>query len=105
MRCYVGDAQHPIPVMSMMSFDHEEFYLGSFYPGVPPGQETEIFVRSDASKTFFRDYWHELWNSAVALNKDGPIDWPKVEQVATQIGINEDALRDIVSQVKAEIGS
>jgi hypothetical protein len=106
---YIGHYYAPqkaIPVLHIMSFDGEGFYLGGFYSagtaGVP-AQERMVYIRQPEINDYLRDYWEILWRGAIMLNPNGKINWKELEQIALHINISAFEFQEMVKQITNEV--
>lgn len=92
-----------IPIIHMMSFDDDHFYLGGFYPGGPTTRHVVLRLKHPETKRFFDSYWSELWQGATPLNTIRSIDWDEVSKVAECLGITPNQLDEIKTRLKGEL--
>ena len=92
-----------IPLLNMMSFDDEHFYLGGFYPAEPTTEELVVYIRHPEIAQFFRDYWNILWLRAIPLNEGKRIDWAGLKRLALHLGMTESEYDSMVTKLKDEI--
>ena len=99
---YYDPPPEPIPVLNLLSIDHEEFFLGGF-------SSSDVylggfaFIKSAQMGPFFKAYWDNLWFSAKPLNEAGRIDWDELERIARRIGMNREEFDAMVESIKLEV--
>jgi hypothetical protein len=91
-----------IPVLHMMSFDDERFYLGGFYPAESPTEERAIYIRQSEIAQLFRDYWNVLWLRAIPLNEGKRINWAELKRIALRVGMTEPDFNAMIARLKDE---
>ena len=89
-----------IPVLHIMSFDDEHFYLGGFYPAESPAEELVVYIYHPEMTQFLRDYWNMLWLRATPLNEGKRINWPELKRIAMHLGITEPEYESMVTTLK-----
>ncbi len=93
-----------IPLLHVMTFDDEYFFLGGFYPpDFPPGEEKVAFIRGGALKELLREYTQMLWLKAIPLNEGGQINWEEIKRIARRLGISLDELETMIHEIKHNI--
>ncbi len=92
-----------IPLLNMMSFDEEHFYLGGFYPAESPADELAVYIRHPEISQFLRDYWNVLWLRATPLNEGKRINWAELKRIASHLGLTESEYDLMVAKLKDEI--
>jgi hypothetical protein len=92
-----------IPVLHIMSFDDERFYLGGFYPTESPAEERVVYIRQPDIAQLLHDYWNILWLRATPLNEGKRINWAELKRIARRVGMTESDFDAMVRQLKNEI--
>jgi hypothetical protein len=92
-----------IPILHIMSFDGEGFYLGGFYPSDSPIEERVVYVRSKEINELLRDYWHVLWLRGRPLNEGGVIDWTELKRIGKNVGMSDEEFEKMVDRLKGEV--
>lgn len=100
---YYYPPSEPIPVLHIMSFDDEHFYLGGFYPSESPAEELVIYIRHPEMARFFHDYWNILWLKAKPLNEGRRIDWAEVRRIASYFEIDDTEYESMITALKEEV--
>jgi hypothetical protein len=95
---YVYNLEPPpraIPIIHMMAFDDDHYFLGGFHSAEASTQETVLYLRHPEISEFLKEYWSVLWNRAKALNPGRAIDWPELERIAARLGIDSDSFKSM----------
>lgn len=92
-----------IPLINMMSFDDDAFYLGGFHTKETPGEEYVLNIREPNLAVTLNDYWTTLWSGAVPLNEGRIIDWKEIKVIASKIGVSNDDFDTMVEKLKNEV--
>lgn len=104
LRHYDPPAQ-VIPVLHLMSFDGEHFYLGGFYPSGASIEEKAVYIRNDEVNAWLREYWQLLWQRAKPLNDGRIINWEELKRIGERFGIVGEEFDGLVSKIKSEVES
>lgn len=91
-----------IPILHIMSFDDEHFYIGGFYASDSSTTEKAVYIRDLSMTKMLQDYWDELWKRSKPLNEGKIIDWNELKLIASRIGISEDEFDTSVRQLRAD---
>jgi hypothetical protein len=90
-----------IPIIHLMSFDDEHFYIGGFYPlDFPPTEEKAVYIRSPEIGELLREYWQLLWLRATPLNEGGVINWTELERIGSRLGLTNEDFESLVARLK-----
>jgi hypothetical protein len=92
-----------IPVMHLLSFDDEHFYIGGFYPSDPSTEERAVYIRSKEMGELLREYWQLLWLRAKPLNEGKIINWAELKRIGSKLGLNDDEFEGLVTRLKDEV--
>jgi hypothetical protein len=92
-----------IPIIHMMSFDDEDFFLGGFYSAEASTQENTIYIRHPKVNELLREYWRVLWEKAVPINSGRVIDWKELSRIAARIGFSEDEMKAIRQRAQEQV--
>ena len=79
-----------VPGMGGYLFDDSEFLIGAYWAQVPPHNRPGLRLTGEPFRTYFSEYWDEIWERGTALNPDGAVDMPAVRDVALQLGLEAD---------------
>jgi len=93
----------PIPVVHLMSFDDESFYLGGFHYKEAAGEEKVLYIREPRVAQLLNNYWTVLWDGATPLNERGIINWEELKRIGLRTGMTESEFEAMVSKVKNEV--
>jgi hypothetical protein len=92
-----------IPIMHVMSFDDEVFYLGSFYPDEAPNVAHRLYIHEPNVTQILKNYWNVLWNGAIPLNEGGIINWPELKRIGLRLGMADNEFESMISDLKAQV--
>ena len=93
-----------IPMLHVMAFDDEHFYVGGFYPpDSPPGEEKVVHVHGGVLAEMLREYLQVLWLKAVPLNEGGQINWDELARIAQRLGMSPEEFDDLILEAKSRI--
>ncbi|MBD3342450.1 MAG: hypothetical protein GF353_25345 [Candidatus Lokiarchaeota archaeon] len=91
------------PLINLMSFDDDHFYLGGFYSAESPSTELVLFIKHPDVSKFFKQYWDALWLSAKPLNERNRINKNELKRIALDdIGITENEFESIYDNYRNE---
>jgi hypothetical protein len=94
-----------IPIMHMLSFDGNIYYLGGFYhaAGEVAGPAQRLRIREPNVAKLFRDYWDALWNGGISLHDGKEIKWEELKRIGLRVGVSEDEFQKMVSKLRDEV--
>ncbi len=93
-----------IPILHIMSFDNEHFYIGGFFPAESPTDEFVLYVKNQNEiKDLLCEYWNELWQRAKPLNENNEINWKELKRIASNCGMDEAEYEKTVSRCKQQV--
>ncbi len=75
------------PLMGGYFFDDDEFLLGAYWTGMPPMRRPGMRVSGAPFRTFFNEYWAEIWQRGVWLNSKAGHDLSAARTIAEQLGL------------------
>lgn len=94
-----------VPGMGGYFFDDQEFLIGAYWSRVPPHARPGLRLSGEPFRTYFVDYWDEIWERGSALNPDGKPDVSAVRDVALKLGLEADAWPQFMAEAEAfEVG-
>ena len=94
-----------IPVLNLVSFDDEGFFIGNFHIGTTAGYSKRLFIREPNLAAILGNYWQAHWDLAIPLNEGKIINWQALRKIGTRLGMDEKEFDELVSQVKNEVQS
>lgn len=97
--CYIRHYEPPpraIPLLHIMSFDNEHFYIGGFHPVESLGEETAVYIRHHLVNRLLAEYWNVLWANATPLKEGKRIYLDRLWQIAERIGVSHDEFDKMV---------
>lgn len=100
---YYDSPPKAIPLLNMMSFDDEHFYLGGYHTAESVAEEYVLFIRHPLVTQFLRSYWNVLWLSATPLNEGKRINWNELKQIAMKVGLKEDEYKTLLEESREEV--
>ncbi len=94
-----------VPAMGGYFFDDREFLIGAYWARVPPHNRPGLHLRGEPYRSYFIEYWDEIWDRGTALNPGGKPDIPAVREVALKLGLEEKAWPQFLAEAEAfEVG-
>lgn len=93
----------PIPIINLMSFDDEAFYLGGFHTKEVAAEEQVLYIREPSLTHLLKNYWFVLWEGSTPLNEGGIINWAELRRISQRLGMTETEFGEVVSRVKEEV--
>lgn len=100
IRHYRPSSSIPIPIINVMSFDGQDFYLGGFHTRQTPGETEMLHIREQNLTELLKKYWNVLWEGAVPLNEGGIINWGELRSIALELGMTDKEFDSTVLQVR-----
>lgn len=100
---YYKSPPKAIPLLNMMSFDDEHFYLGGYHSAESEAEEYATYLRHPLITQFLQSYWKVLWLSAIPLNEGRRINWNELKQIASSFGLNGQEYDAFIKRIKEEV--
>ena len=82
-------------------FDDEEILLGGYWGSLPANRRPGLRLSGEPFRTFFREYWHEIWGRGVWLNVSGVRDLSAVRELAVKLGLDQKLWPTFVEEARA----
>ncbi|GAB4506897.1 MAG: hypothetical protein Fur0017_31500 [Anaerolineales bacterium] len=95
--------QKAIPIINMMSFDDDIFYIGGFHAKTTAIQTEALYIRDSNIAQMLKEYWVTLWNEAIPLNEGKVIDWDELKRIGTRLGMSKYEFDEMVSKAKERV--
>ncbi len=92
-----------IPVLDMISFDDEKFYLGAYHTSASPGTTPRVSIREARFSEMLKSYWRIHWENAIPLNVGGVIDWNNLKEIGSKLGLSDEEFNTTIDKVKSEV--
>lgn len=92
-----------IPILNLVSFDDDKFYIHDFYPSESTIDKKTLVLSGNSSTEFLRDYWNILWNEATPLNQGGIINWEELRRVGMRVGLLPDEFDSLTTKLKENV--
>jgi hypothetical protein len=89
-----------IPIIHIMSFDNEHFYIGGFHPIESLGEETGIYIRHPVVNKLLADYWNVLWSNAIPLKEGKKIYLDRLWNIAKRLEVPRTEFDEMVKPLK-----
>ncbi len=89
------------PAMGGYFFDDEDFLIGAYWTGVPPHNRPGLHLSGEPFRSYFREYWDEIWRRGTHLNGRGAHDLSECRRVALQLGLPAKSWPSFVKQARA----
>lgn len=94
-----------VPGMGGYLFDDDDMLIGGYWAKVPPSARPGLWLKGEPFKSYFADYWDEIWNRGTPLNGKDGADLDAVRQVALGMGLAESGWPQFVEDARnLEIG-
>jgi transcriptional regulator with XRE-family HTH domain len=90
VKCYCAGLKEVVPGMGGYFFDDEHFLVGAYWTGIPPHDRPGLHLSGEPFRTYFREYWSEIWGRGTLLNNRGAHDLGAVRDVALALGLAAD---------------
>lgn len=90
----------PAPVLNIVSFDDEIFYLGGFPSS---GTKRRISVKHIHFADMLQYYWQAHWDRAIPLNEGGIINWEELRRIGLRFGVNQEKFNELVLTVRNDV--
>lgn len=106
-RYYLGyfvGAPEVAPVLNLMNFDDEHFFMGGYYGPTVRGQDRNVHIQHDLIGQTFRQYYDYLWSKARIFNDNRIINWSEVRDCGLKLGYSLDELNATIAQIAKEVG-
>lgn len=87
VKSYCAGLKEVVPGMGGYFFDDEHFLLGAYWTGIPPHDRPGLHMSGDPFRTYFREYWSEIWRRGTLLNNRGAHNLDAVREVALELGL------------------
>lgn len=76
-----------VPGMGGYIFDDREFVIGAYWGDDSSDGRAGLRLSGEPFRTYFKDYWNEIWSRGQPLNGDGGADLAAVRELALQLGL------------------
>jgi transcriptional regulator with XRE-family HTH domain len=87
VKSYCPGSTEVFPGMGGYFFDDSEFLVGAYWTGVPPHNKPSLKLSGEPFRTFFSEYWNEIWRRGALLNIQGMHDLSAIREVAVKLGL------------------
>lgn len=105
VKSYCAGLTEVAPFMGGYFFDDNEFLLGAYWTGIPPHRKSGIRISGEPFRTFYNEYWTEIWQRGAFLNPSGKHDLSAVRATAEKLGLPADKWNDFIEEAqKLQIG-
>lgn len=88
VRTVCNGVKELVPGMGGYLFDDREFLLGSYATEHIADGRPGLRLSGEPYRTYFADYWREIWERARPLNPDGTTDLDGIRSEAVKLGLN-----------------
>jgi len=100
VKCNCVGVKDVVPGMGGYIFDNREFLIGAYWATVPPYARPGLKLTGEPFRTYFSDYWSEIWPRGTPLNKNGAKDLSAVRQTAQELGIDPSRWDEFVEEAR-----
>ncbi|MDE2466076.1 MAG: helix-turn-helix transcriptional regulator [Alphaproteobacteria bacterium] len=88
VRTVCNGVKELVPGMGGYLFDDREFLLGGYWSEYAGDGRPGLRLSGEPYRTYFADYWREIWDRARPLNPDGAADLDGVRSEAVKLGLD-----------------
>lgn len=104
VKCHCAGLTDVAPAMGGYFFEND-FLLGAYWTGIPPHRRPGLHLSGEPFRTFYNEYWAEIWQRGTYLNPSGKHDLSGVRDVAEKLGLTPRQWSEFVEQAKElEVG-
>jgi len=105
VKSYCAGSTEVVPGMGGYFFDDDEYLIGAYWTGVPPHERPGLRLSGEPFRTYFNEYWSEIWRRGTLLNIRGKHDLTLVRELALKMGLAPKDWPRFVKEARAlEIG-
>lgn len=76
-----------VPGMGGYMFDEDDVLIGAYWAVVPPHGRPGLLLRGEPFRSYFADYWDEIWDRGTVLSNGNGADLDAVRKVALEMGL------------------
>lgn len=87
VKSYCAGLHEVVPAMGGYFFDDNDFLIGAYWTGIPPHDRPGLHLSGEPFRTFFKEYWSEIWRRGTLLNNRGAHDLEEIRKVALKLGL------------------
>jgi len=100
VKCNCVGVKDVVPGMGGYIFDNREFLIGAYWATIPPYARPGLKLVGEPFRTYFSDYWSEIWPRGTHLNKKGARDLSAVREAALQLGLDAERWDEFVDEAR-----
>lgn len=78
-----------VPGMGGYLFDNDDMVIGGYWTTIPPQNRPGLWLKGEPFKSYFADYWDEIWARGTPLSSTDGADLDAIRQVALDMGLAE----------------
>ena len=90
VRTVCNGVKELVPGMGGYLFDDREFLVGGYASEYMTDGRPGLRLSGEPYRTYFADYWREIWERARPLNPDGAADLDGIRAEAIKLGLDPD---------------
>jgi transcriptional regulator with XRE-family HTH domain len=87
VKSFCPGQQHLVPAMGGYFFDDDEFLIGAYWATLPPHNRPGLRVSGAPFRSYYNQYWDEIWHRGRLLNRGGAHDLSEVRETALALGL------------------
>ncbi|MBU6444355.1 MAG: helix-turn-helix domain-containing protein [Alphaproteobacteria bacterium] len=88
VKSYCAGVREVVPGMGGYIFDDHEVLVGAYWANIPPQRGLGLRLTGEPFRTYFTNYWSEVWQRGTLLNRRGALDLSVVRAVALELGLD-----------------
>lgn len=100
VKCNCVGVKDLVPGMGGYIFDNREFLIGAYWATVPPYARPGLKLTGEPFRTYFSDYWSEIWPRGLPLNHKGARDLSAVRETAQELGLDAARWDEFVEEAR-----
>ncbi len=99
-KSYCAGVTEVVPAMGGYFFDENEFLLGAYWTGMPPHRRPGLRMSGDPFRTFFREYWDEIWRRGTLLSIGSSHELSTIKAIAHTLGLPQKGWTRFVEEAR-----
>jgi transcriptional regulator with XRE-family HTH domain len=89
-----------VPGMGAYFFDDSEVVLGGYWRQMPETLRRGLRLTGEPYRTFYQDYWNEIWARGTEINPDGRLDEKIARREALALGLEPEAWPQFLEEAR-----
>lgn len=105
VKSYCTGQRDLVPAMGAYFFDDDEFLVGAYWATLPPHNRPGLRMSGAPFRSYYNQYWDEIWHRGRLLNRSGGNDLSEVHSTALALGLAPQDWDRFVEEAKTlEVG-